>query len=88
MVYVHQDIQMLTFDFEVRLAGEVVALSDDAGVAPHVRHLGVLDDEREHVIVDDERVLGALVAFLDTEQKGECKKGSWQGDMLGLGSSV
>ena len=60
---------MLTFDFEVRLAGEVVALSDDAGIASGVIDLWVLDGDREHVLVHVERVLGPLVALLQRAWK-------------------
>ena len=54
----------LTFDFQVRFAGEIVALSDDAGVAAGVVDLWVLDGDGEDVLVHVERVLGALVALL------------------------
>ncbi len=58
----------LTLDFEVGLAGEVVALPDDAGVAARVVDLRVLDGDGEHVLVHVESVLRALVALLRSAQ--------------------
>ena len=41
--------------FKVGLGGEIVALSDDAGVPAAVVDLGILDDDGEGVLVDDAR---------------------------------
>ena len=57
---------ILTLNLQVSLAGEVVALPDDAGVPPAVPGLGVLHDQGEHVVVVDEGELGPLVALLHT----------------------
>ena len=58
--------KMLTFNFQVALAGEVVTLPDNASIATTILHLGVLDGQRVHavllVVVHGE--LGALVALL------------------------
>ena len=55
----------LTIDFQVGFGGEIVALSDDAGVPAAVVDLGILDDDGEGVLVDDSKsILGSLVALL------------------------
>jgi hypothetical protein len=56
---------VLTLHIQIGPAGQVVALPDYAGVLPGVGHLGVLDDEGEHIFVDNERVLVSFVAFLE-----------------------
>ena len=60
----------LTFYFQVRLAGKVIALPDDTGVPATVRHLRVLDGQSKEIFVNLDGKLGAAVAFLkDTVQQ-------------------
>ena len=55
----------LTIDFKVGFGGEIIALSDDAGVPAAVVDLWVLDDEGESVLIDDSKsILCSLVALL------------------------
>ena len=55
----------LTIDFKVGFGGEIVALSDDAGVPAAVVDLGVLDDDGESILIDDVKsILCSLVALL------------------------
>lgn len=55
----------LTFHFQIAFAGEIIALTDDAGVAAAVTSLGIFDNDSEQVIIVDETELLAFVAFLD-----------------------
>ena len=57
---------ILTFNFQVCFAGEVVALSDNAGVSSGVAHFRIFDDQGEDVVVVDEGELGAFVTLLHT----------------------
>ena len=57
-------LRILTFNLEVSLGGEIVALSHGAGVATRVSGLGLLDDQGEGVLVCLKPKLGAFVAFL------------------------
>lgn len=56
---------MLTFDFEVGLAGEIVALADNAHVPAAIAGLWVLDDEGEKVLILGHAVFLAFVTFLE-----------------------
>ena len=55
---------ILTFNFQVGLAREIVALPDDAGVSSAVIDLRIFDDQGKRVFIDYERKFFALVAFL------------------------
>ena len=57
-------LTILTFNLEVSLGGEIVALSNRAGVATRVSGLGLLDDQAEGVLVGLKSKLGSFVAFL------------------------
>ena len=61
-------LRILTFNLEVSLGGEIVALSDRAGVAASVSGLGLLDDQAEGVLVGLKPKLGTFVAFLGEEE--------------------
>ena len=54
----------LTFDFQVCLAGEVIALSDDTSVPATVTDLGVLDGKGKEIFVSLDCKLSASVALL------------------------
>ena len=56
--------RLLTFNLEVSLGGEIVALSNRASVATRVSGLGLLDDQTEGVLVSLKPELGTFVAFL------------------------
>ena len=57
-------LRILTFNLEVSLGGEIIALSDGAGVATRVTGLGLLDDQAEGVLICLKPKLGTFVAFL------------------------
>ena len=59
---------LITFDFQVDLAGEIVAFPDDAHVAASVGHLRLLDDQGEDIFVRLKAVFGPLVAFLKSSK--------------------
>ena len=58
----------LTFDFQVCLAGEVIALSDDTSVPATVTDLGVLDGKGKEIFVSLDCKLSASVALLKTHR--------------------
>lgn len=55
----------LTFNFQVGLARQVVALSDNAGVPAAIARLWILDDQGEDVVVVDKWKLCSFVALLN-----------------------
>lgn len=59
--------QILTFNFKVGFAGEIVAFPDHTGVPSGVGHLWVLDSDDEKVLVDGHGIFLAFVTFLKYE---------------------
>ena len=60
-------LRILTFNLEVSLGGEIVALPHRAGVPTSVSRLRLLDDQGEGVLVGLKPKLGTFVAFLGGE---------------------
>ena len=60
--------KILTLDLQVDFAGEIIALSNNAGVPASIGCSGVLNDKGEQVLVGCHGVFLAFVAFLRGEK--------------------